>query len=81
MNVTINDPGKLAAILIVCICATILGALGKLTDVELAGLFGTVLGYVAGNGRLAQRGKPQSSLLVAKDPGTATDGLGPGDPA
>jgi hypothetical protein len=68
-SIAINDVGKLVIILVAIVGGFALATASLFTH-ETAGLtagvglVGTALGYVAGNGRLASRSEPPSTLLA-----------------
>lgn len=65
-KITVNDPGKLAVLALVEICATVLLALGRITDGEWQTITVGVLAYMYGNGRLARKGAPPAPMLGPK---------------
>lgn len=58
--------GKVAATIAVLVSATVLAALGRIDPSVPGALYGVVLGYVYGNGRLAQKGQPSVPMIGAK---------------
>jgi hypothetical protein len=55
---TINNMPKFVGILFICVLVSILLAIGKMDQVAGAGIIGTALGYLAGNGVAAKQGDP-----------------------
>jgi hypothetical protein len=67
-RVTLNDPGKLYVLCIGLVGSFAIALAGIFTEQGAAlgsglGLAGTLIGYVYGNGRLASRANPPSTLL------------------
>lgn len=65
--VRVEDPGKLAVMVLAIIAASVLVAIGRISAGEWVGVVGVIVGYVTGNGRLARRGKKPQPMLRPKD--------------
>jgi hypothetical protein len=61
--VRVNDPGKLLVLLAAVVGAVVLLALGAISESAGVGIISAALGYVTGNGRLAQRGDPPTPTI------------------
>jgi len=57
------DWGKLVTFTASIIAVTVLAALGRLDGVVAVGVIFTVVGYTAGNGKLAVAGKPTQPMI------------------
>ena len=55
---TVNNAPKFVGILFICLLVSLLLILGKMDQVAGAGIIGTALGYLAGNGVAAKTGDP-----------------------
>ena len=55
---TVNNAPKLFGILFICVLVTILLLFDRIDAVAGAGVLGTALGYLAGNGVAARQGDP-----------------------
>jgi hypothetical protein len=56
--VNISNPPKFFGIMFICVLVSILLIMGKMDQVAGAGIIGTALGYLAGNGVAAKMGDP-----------------------
>jgi hypothetical protein len=55
---SVNNAPKLFGILFICVLVAILLALNRIDAVAGAGILGTAIGYLAGNGVAAKQGDP-----------------------
>lgn len=55
---SLNNTPKFVGIMFICILVAVLLIAGKMDQVAGAGIIGTALGYLAGNGVAAKQGEP-----------------------
>lgn len=67
------DLGKMGILALALTCLTVLGALHIVPGEAVTAIFTTVVGYIAGNGVNAMRGKPTKGVVNTKESATDPD--------
>ena len=68
-SISVNNAPKLIGILVICAMVTLLLLFNRLDSVAGAGVLGTALGYLAGNGIAAKADQPIEPVLTHHDDG------------
>jgi hypothetical protein len=64
---SVNNVPKALGLALVVACVTLLMSLNRIDPVAGAGLLGTALGYVAGNGIAARAGEPVTPVISSSN--------------